>query len=112
MRHMALWTAPSLDEEPSVILTRWSIYEIEGTTWHFVGYLGARNRGRVSGAIVTFDPITARGKTQSGRLYQLQGAPGQSVEGACAWELWRRINAVQSFVDVTGEVLARVKTCH
>lgn len=109
---MALWTAPSIDEEPSVILTRWCIYEIKGATWHIVGYLGARNRGRVSGAIVTFDPITARGKTQSGRLYQLQGAPGLSVEGAYAWELLRRFNGVQSFVDVTGEVLARAKTCH
>ncbi|GAA5176171.1 hypothetical protein GCM10025771_10200 [Niveibacterium umoris] len=109
---MAPWIVGSLEEEPTVILTRWCVYEIESATWHFVGHVGARNRGRVSSAIVTFDPITARGRTQSGRVYHLQGAPGLNTEGAYAWELWCQINVVQSFVDVTEDILARTKSSH
>ncbi|AXF24130.1 hypothetical protein CUJ89_27765 [Burkholderia pyrrocinia] len=62
-----------MNDEPGVSLLQWSMLENDGGTRHFVGADERDFTGRVSSEVVTFDRLTLRGQTQSGRIYQLIG---------------------------------------
>ncbi|UKD16857.1 hypothetical protein L3V59_40030 [Burkholderia aenigmatica] len=105
---MPIWTIASVTTEPQVTLSRWRILETEEGTRHFVGADTRDFTGRVSSAIVVFDPHTRRGQTISGRIYQLIGEPSWSSDADYVWGQWCRVNSVQSHVDVTKQLLGGV----
>jgi hypothetical protein len=105
---MPIWTIASVTTEPQVTLSRWRILETEEGTRHFVGADARDFTGRVSSAIVVFDPPALRGQTISGRIYQLIGEPSWSSDADYVWSLWCRVNNVPSHNDVTKQLLRGV----
>ena len=85
---MPIWRLPPSDDAPDVTLSSWRILEIDEGTRHFVGVDVLDFTGRVSSAITTFDRATLRGRTQSGRVYQLVGQDGWSLDSEYVWKQW------------------------
>lgn len=81
-----IWKAPSVSQQPGLRLMRWSVRQTEDGTRHLVGYNATYHEGRVSTAIVSFDPSTARATTRSGRVYELVGAPGYDADAEYVWK--------------------------
>lgn len=102
--HPHIWRPPSVDREPSVTLTRWTVIRCEfedGTTSdHAVGYCGT---GRVTSAIKERRPDTGEIVTRSGRVYKLSGSPGVNMDAMYVWDYWARANRVQKETDVRKE---------
>ncbi len=105
---MALWRIGPVAAEPEVSIVSWRVLEIDGGTRHFVGADKRDLSGRVSSPIVAFDHHTLRGKTQSGRVYQLVGKPGRSDNADYVWQRWCEGVEVKSVSDVTHEFLVGV----
>jgi hypothetical protein len=103
---MAVWNIAPVAAEPEISIVRWRVLEIAAGTRHFVGADERDLSGRVSSAIIAFDHENLRGKTLSGRVYQLVGNPGRSDNADYVWERWCEINEVKSFSDVTAQFLA------
>lgn len=101
---MAIWTTRPVDTQPSLTLVRWRIFQRENGRLHFVGYCPENYEGRVSSAIQQFDPVTRRGVTQSGRVYELSGGSGFDEDAMYIWELWSRANGWESCRDITDDV--------
>jgi len=100
----------SVNEQPEIILQRWSVREVSGylgqtnrRTRHFVGWNVEDSEGRASTPIIMYDPVTCRGKTESGRVYELRGDPGFQADAEYIWKRWAKINAVTDEADVTVE---------
>lgn len=97
-----IWTVASVDKQPEILLESWMIAEVESPLWegktcHFVGYNLTDREGRVSSAIEVFDPDKKLGITNSGRVYQLSGRPGDgSADGQHVFKSWCRLNKVTS----------------
>lgn len=104
---MSIWKPAGIDIEPQIILTHWKIVEAEfeegPPSRHFVGY---DHSGRVSSSIQEFDPKTLKGKTRSGRVYQLVGRPGYDSDAAYVWNHWAKFNKVTCWKDVSNETLS------
>ncbi|WP_367398777.1 hypothetical protein [Burkholderia multivorans] len=101
-----IWKLPSSDEVPDVRLSNWRIFETDAGTRHFVGADTQDSTGRVSSAITTFDLATLRGQTRSGRVYQLVGRDGWSLDAEYVWKRWCEMNDVKSYSDVTLQLVA------
>jgi hypothetical protein len=101
---MNIWRTRAVNDEPQIVLTHWSVRELPDGDRHFVGYNISYPEGRVSSKILEFDPETMRGKTRSGRVYQLDGKPGYHGDAEYVWGAWKRINKVESYQDVTEEI--------
>lgn len=100
------------DLEPQVNLTQWSIRKVVsseypdlGETIHFVGRLSWGRDGRVSSEIMEFDPLLMRGVTASGRVYELEGPSGRSMDADYVWGAWCSMNKVIEWKDVTEEIV-------
>ena len=98
-----------MSERPEIVLTDWLVFEVKlpgrtERTRHFSGQNITDCEGRASSAIVTFDPKTGRGITESGRVYQLQGRTGFTGDGEYTWSRWKNINSVTDVVDVSVEI--------
>jgi hypothetical protein len=97
----------SVIDEPEIKLTQWSIKECDRKdgrrTRHFIGYDIKGNEGRVSSAIVEFDPARKRARTGSGRVYELVGPSGHHRDADYVWERWMLLQKVKNDVEVTGE---------
>lgn len=102
---MPFWKIESVETQPSVALTSWKIFEVDGETRHFVGADSCDFTGRVSSAVVEFDVSTMRGVTQSGRIYELRGNPGDSEQADYVWDKWCAGFGVKTVVDVTQAVV-------
>ena len=105
---MSIWRASSVDETPSVVLSRWRIFEVttpylDYPTRHFVGYNETEREGRTSSAIQEFDPDTMQGITRSGRVYKLTGDPGSDRDALYVWSRWSEMNEVETSKDITEE---------
>jgi len=101
---MNIWPTAPVDIEPEILLSNWQVMELDSGSRHFVGRNVQEFSGRVSSAIVSFDPHSMTGKTRSGRIYRLQGGPGYDEDGQYVWSLWARIHyAAKSYADVTSE---------
>jgi hypothetical protein len=105
---MTLLSIASLAEEPGACIVRWRVPKINDGTRHFVGVDDRHLSGRVSSAIVAFDNQTLRGRTLSGRIYQLTGNPGRSKCADYVWQQWCAGNEVASFAGVTEQLFAGV----
>ena len=103
---MSIWTTLPVEDEPSVTITDWRIFEVIGggrTTRHFVGYNDSEQEGRVSSAIQNFDIATMKGTTNSGRVYQLSGRPYYNREAGYVWDYWKKLNEIENEKDVTDD---------
>ena len=104
---MTVWRTNPVDEEPEIVLRNWSVREIHDGDRHFVGYHDAGFEGRVSSKILEFDSETMKGKTRSGRVYQLEGESGFHGDAEYVWEVWSSVNKVYaSYKDVSEEILS------
>jgi hypothetical protein len=106
---MPVWKVKPVSEAPQLKLIEWSIVEVAGGERHFVGFNTTDHEGRVSSAVVKIDPATMVGVTRSGRVYQLVGYPGHNEDARYVWNAWRRINSVESWMDVTFKVLEELR---
>lgn len=103
-----VWATRPVAEQPHMQLIRWSVWEVgdgEKTTRHFVGYNVLDGEGRVSSKIIDFDPATKRGRTHSGRIYELVGHPSYDQDGMYVWGRWLRANSIDDSRDVTDQVM-------
>ncbi|HDR9009712.1 TPA: hypothetical protein QDB08_002682 [Burkholderia vietnamiensis] len=103
---MPIWKPPPAAELPRIPLSRWRVFETADGTRHFVGVDMFDSSGRVSSAIATFDEVTMQGTTQSGRIYELVGRKGSSLNAEYVWARWCELNQVTSYTDVTERLLA------
>lgn len=85
---MPLWKVEPVDQDPHIILRSWSIRQLANGDRHFVGYNDRGREGRVSSRIVEFDVERMRGKTRSGRVYELSGEPGMNGDAEYVWNSW------------------------
>ena len=83
---MPFWTARSVEDQPSIGLMLWKIFEVDEDTRHFVSADSSDFVGRVSSAVAEFDVSKMSGVTQSGRVYELQGNPGDSEQADYIWD--------------------------
>ena len=101
---MAVWVASPVAAVPVVRLGRWRVYEAADTGHHhFAGRNLDKNTGRVSTAIREYDAAKRQGLTESGRVYELTGAPAaeSDADAEYVWQAWCALNRVSSYVDVT-----------
>ena len=73
-----IWGAAPVESEPQKWLEAWQVFKIvkshsfeDRFGLHFIGRNSIEGNGAVSSKIESFDPITMRGITSSGRVYQL-----------------------------------------
>ena len=104
----SVWSASSLTEVPEIELTRWQVMQLPHGDRHFVGWNATEREGRVSSKIVEFDAPMRRGRTFSGRVYQLRGPPGHDGDGGYTWGRWMKANAVGGCTDASAEVQALI----
>lgn len=97
--------AAQVEEEPSVTLTHWRVYETDHGVHHFVGHCVETSAGRVSSAIVSYDDRTRTGVTRSGRRYLLSRHPGFDKAAAYLWALWSFRNGIGRAKDVSENYL-------
>jgi hypothetical protein len=102
---MPIWKPRPASELPRITLSRWHIFETEDGSRHFVGMDLLDSSGRVSSPIVTFDRATLQGTTQTGRIYELVGRNGWSLNVEYVWKRWCELNEVMSYTDVTERLL-------
>ena len=100
----SVWSASSLTEVPEIELTNWQVMQLPHGDRHFVGWNATEREGRVSSMIVEFDAATRRGRTRSGRIYQLRGPTGHDGDGAYTWGRWMQRNGAVGCTDVSAEV--------
>jgi hypothetical protein len=103
----SLWRATPITQTPSIALSRWSIWETGGQLY-FVGYNETEREGRVSSAIREFDIATMRGRTDSGRIYQLIGEFGHDPDGIYVWSIMLANSKIADARDVTNDVVSSV----
>ena len=113
---MEVRDALPVEQVPTVRLARWRVYEtVDSGHRHFAGHNLDLGIHRVSSAITAYDPVLRRGRTESGRVYELLGepAPEPDADAERAWQVWCALNGVPAAVDVTHEyVVAPPKTLH
>lgn len=103
---MPIWTTLPVCTPPHVILENWRIFQTVRGELHFVGYYPEGYESRVSPAIQNFDPVTRRGVTLSGHVFELSGYSSYHEDVLRLWETWTRANGVTRCTDVTDEVAA------
>lgn len=97
-----IWTVSPVSDQPVIRLARWAVFEVETHERYLVGFNLADEEGRVSTAIQTFDSVTCRAVTMSGRTYQMIGSPGYDPDGNWLWSCIMRAQNMK-YRDVTHE---------
>jgi hypothetical protein len=102
----SFWLMKSIDIEPAAALECWSVRETSRGHRHFCGRTmeGALSESRISSPVIAFDALRRRGKTATGRVYQLEGPAGQSPDVDYLWQRWLGINGLSTWKDVTAEL--------
>lgn len=92
-----LWSPPTIEKQPDVVLVRWQIFELPDGSHHFCGYHAGPSihEGRVSSPIFKFCPETMTGTTRSGRSYRLDGPCGSEDDAALVKQAWLRYNGFE-----------------
>ena len=104
----SVWSASSLTDIPEIELTSWQVMQLPQGARHFVGWNVTEREGRVSSKIVEFDAATRRGRTNSGRVYQLRGRTGHDGDGSYTWGRWMQRNGAVDCTDVSHKVQALI----
>lgn len=97
---MSVWQVSPIEDEPETVLERWHVFETPAGTRHFCGFVGALREGRVSTAVMQFDPGTMSGRTASGRVYRLQGPVGFHPDAMYVRSTWLGLSGL-SADDIT-----------
>lgn len=97
----SLWASAAVTEEPEIRLVEWTIKEDTAGRRYFVGTRADDGSGRVSTAVVEFDTERQRGRTESGRVYELLGPPGRSRNGEYVWSIYKVANRITERVSST-----------
>lgn len=112
-RHPNIWSSASVEAEPQKWLEAWQVFKIVKTNGfedrfglHFAGRNCRDYDGAVSSKIERFDPVTMRGVTISGRIYQLVGLPGYCDDAQYVLEKWCKLNRVEA-QNATEEFIAQ-----
>ena len=92
--HSICWKTSDVSAEPEIQLLDWTIKEDTAGNRYFVGARADDHDGRVSTPIMEFDPERRRGRTQSGRIYELLGSPGISDNGEYVWSIYKIANNI------------------
>lgn len=102
-----IWGTESVDEQPELTLTSWSVRQLADGDRHLVGWCVENREGRTTSKIVRFDSQALRGVTSSGRVYQLSGPPGFNTDADYVWSRWLRINRLKQneWTDVTANIV-------
>lgn len=106
----SIWRVAPVTDEPEVKLSHWSIRESlsEGSyakgSRHFVGLTESRSSGRVSTPILEFDPVSCKGRTESGRVYELVGESGSHPDSNYVWGRFAYINGILEYKDISKEI--------
>jgi hypothetical protein len=108
---MSIWMSRPVEEEPTITLVRWRIFETEMGQRHFVGARLDESSGRVSSAIVDIHVDSRTGTTESGRVYILVGPPGFDDDAQYVWERWACMNEVTGARDITLELFRGEPSC-
>jgi hypothetical protein len=101
---MAIWKTIPVREQPSLTLSNWGVMQMPEGGRHFVGWCIENLEGRVSSTIREFDPKNLKGVTSTGRVYQLQGAPGLNDDAEYVRNQWLSLYRNPHWSDVTGEI--------
>jgi hypothetical protein len=80
--------AASVSDEPTEYLYHWRIVTLADGERHFCGCRANGTTVRVSSAIIQFNTETKIGMTRSGRIYQLEGPPGDVEVLRLAVTVW------------------------
>ena len=104
----SVWNVAPVSEAPQIKLTRWQVMQLPDGDRHFVGWNVSDREGRATTKVVEFDASTMRGRTASGRIYQLIGPPGNSADAMHTWRRWMELNRIKGFVDVSAEVQSAI----
>jgi hypothetical protein len=107
---MAIWKVAPTADQPDLTLTHWSIHEVASEIWvgntrYLVGWCVENREGRVTSAIVSWDPSTMIGTTKSGRRYKLHDRPGLHDDAEYTWNRWKRFSKITDDRDVTEEFI-------
>lgn len=102
---MPIWSPRPASELPRILLSQWRVFELADGSRHFVGIDMFDRSGRVSSPIVTLDAAARQGTTHTGRIYELVGRHGWSVQAEYVWNRWCEIYGVTSYADVTDRLL-------
>lgn len=112
-QHPNIWGAAPVEAEPQKWLEAWQVFKAVKTNGfedrfglHFVGRNCVEVNGAVSSKIETFDPLTMRGITSSGRIYQLVGLPGYCDDAQYVLGNWCQFNRVE-VENATDEFIQR-----
>ena len=83
-----------ITDEPKEHLTTWRIILLADGDRHFRGIRANGSTVRVSSKIVLYDAEGKTGMTLSGRIYQLEGPPGDLARLGFALAVWCVNNGV------------------
>ncbi len=89
---MPVWSTIPVDEQPEITLVQWRVFEASDGKRYFNGYAVENREGRVSSTIIEFDHDTMRGRTRTGRVYQLSGRQGYSTDANYVLGVWLQVN--------------------
>lgn len=98
-----IWNTASVETEPEKWIESWQIFKVtecvanhELYGFHFFGRNVREFAGAVSSKIVSFDPASMKGITNSGRVYQLVGSPGYCDDAQYVLNNWKNVNQVRT----------------
>ncbi len=93
--------------QPHTVMTEWRLFQIIGPdgrrTRHLVGC--ANWEGRVSSPLVALDLQTLVARTQSGRIYQLEGQSGRDSDADYVFDRWMSAVGCKAVRDVTAPLV-------
>jgi hypothetical protein len=105
-KHPNIWGPTSVEIEPEKWLDSWQVFTVVKTKefadrfgLHFAGRNCRELNGAVSSKLEKFDPVTMRGVTASGRVYQLVGLPGFCDDAQYVLDNWCRFNQIE--IEIT-----------
>ena len=109
---MPIWKVAPVEEQPEVSLMSWAVFEVthpDGKVKrHFAGYNIVDDEGRVSSFIVEWDPEKRRGRTESGRIYELVGKRASLGSAPMyVWNQWVDMLNPKEVKDISSEYEGR-----
>jgi len=107
---MSLHRLQPVTDVPRSTLVSWSIFETATGERHLCGYSTRDREGRVTSALIAFDPVAPSFTTKSGRVYRLAGAPGHDPDAEYVQRRWLVINGSPDISDVTQEVWQSIQS--
>lgn len=101
---MSLWSTRPVSEQAALTLREWRVMELPDGERHLVGFCVENNEGRVSSPVIELEEHSLRATTTTGRLYLLNGIPGNNLHAMYVWEQWTKMYSIASWSDVTDSI--------